>query len=179
MIHTNSMENRGSQASELPSGKLAKNMDFSGLTHKIVFTRSSEGLGNLHFVKLHLTPKLTLKQVILRSVWRTLKSLVTTFLCPQGQVGKGRGLKALKADGDDLSHLKQISQEKSHSFSLLTQFLRLGMEAGSGYRKRAKAPALVPETSQPLRPLSQHRWHWIMTEVPVQGCDGLWWVLLQ
>ena len=68
MIHTNSMENRGSQASELPSEKIAKNMDFSGLTHKIVFTRSSEGLGNLHFVKLHLTPKLTLKQVILRSV---------------------------------------------------------------------------------------------------------------
>ena len=30
-------------------------------------------------------------------------------------MGEGRGLKALNAEGDDLSHLRQISQDKSHS----------------------------------------------------------------
>lgn len=98
MIHTNSMENRSSQVSELPSGKLAKNVDFSGPTHKILFTRSSEGLGNLHFVKLHLRPKLTLKQVILRSVWRTLKSSATTFLS-WGTSGGRKGSESTECRG--------------------------------------------------------------------------------
>lgn len=115
------MENRGSQASELPSGKLAKIWIFQAPLTKLCLLGSSEGLGNLHFVKLHLTPKLTLKQDPQVSLKNTEKFSDTLPLSP-GQVGKGRGLKALKADGDDLSHLKQISQEKSHSFSLLTQF---------------------------------------------------------
>ena len=61
-------------------------------------------------------------------------------------MGEGRGLKALNAEGDDLSHLRQISKDKSHSLSLLTQFLSLGMEAGSGFRKRTKVSALAPES---------------------------------
>lgn len=66
-------------------------MRISGPTLEILFTRSSEGPRNPHFMEIHpTTPEMTPKrQMTLTSLRRALDSDVTTLLLPQGFAWQG------------------------------------------------------------------------------------------
>lgn len=73
------------------SRKCTQNMDFSGPILDVLFTRSREGRGNLHFMEFHPPSQITLKQVTLASISRTLSRVITPFLLPQGFMGGRAG----------------------------------------------------------------------------------------
>ena len=66
-------------------GRELKNVNYRHHS-SILFTRSTEKLGNLYFMEFYPTaPELTPRQVIPTLVWRILKSVVTTFTRGSGK----------------------------------------------------------------------------------------------
>lgn len=126
-------------------------MDFSGPTHKIVFTRSSEArepafcqvAPNTQADAEASDPQVSLKNT---------ESLVYLPLSP-GTSGERKG------SGESIESRWWWLTPKTNQpgekplLQFTDQFLSLGWRLGAGTEK-AKAPALVPETSQPLRPFT-------------------------